>query len=73
MSKHNKDILIGCMESDIKNTGIYDARRVFLENGEIHLTQTEYNILSLLFEHCGKAITYKRQINLPQDAEFSIL
>ena len=36
----------------------YDARRVFLEKREIHLTQTEYNIVALLSEHCGKVMTY---------------
>lgn len=36
----------------------YDARRVFIENKEIKLTQTEYNILALLSEHCGKVMTY---------------
>ena len=41
----------------------YDARRVFLDEEEIHLTQTEYNILSFLSEHCGKVITYSAMIN----------
>lgn len=36
----------------------YDARRVFLKNEEIKLTQTEYNIIALLSEHCGKMMTY---------------
>lgn len=36
----------------------YDARRVFLKNDEIKLTQTEYNIIALLSEHCGKMMTY---------------
>ena len=36
----------------------YDARRVFLMNEEIKLTQTEYNIIALLSEHCGKMMTY---------------
>ena len=36
----------------------YDARRLFLKNEEIKLTQTEYNILALLSEHCGKMMTY---------------
>ena len=36
----------------------YDARRVFKDEEEIHLTQTEYNILSFLSEHCGKVMTY---------------
>ncbi len=36
----------------------YDARRVFLCDSEIKLTQTEYNILAYLSEHCGKMLTY---------------
>ena len=34
----------------------YDARRVFRGGTEIHLTQTEYNIVALLSRHCGKAV-----------------
>lgn len=36
----------------------YDARRIFLCSEEIKLTQTEYNILAFLSEHCGKMLTY---------------
>ena len=36
----------------------YDARRVFIKNEEVKLTQTEYNIVALLAEHCGKMMTY---------------
>lgn len=36
----------------------YDARRVFINNEEIKLTQTEYNIIALLSEHSGKVMTY---------------
>lgn len=36
----------------------YDARRVFLGETEIKLTQTEYNILAFLSEHQGKMMTY---------------
>lgn len=36
----------------------YDARRVFIENKEIKLTQTEYNIVAFLSEHSGKVMTY---------------
>jgi len=36
----------------------YDARQVFIGNKEVKLTQTEYNILALLSEHCGKMMTY---------------
>lgn len=36
----------------------YDARRVFIDETEIRLTQTEYNIIALLSEHSGKVMTY---------------
>lgn len=36
----------------------YDARRVFIKSEEIKLTQTEYNIVALLSENCGKMMTY---------------
>ena len=36
----------------------YDARRIFLRGEEIRLTQTEYNIMALLSENCGKMMTY---------------
>jgi len=36
----------------------YDARRVFIDNEEIKLTQTEYNIITVLSEHSGKVMTY---------------
>ncbi len=37
----------------------YDARRLTLKGEEIKLTQTEYNIIALLSEHCGKMMTYQ--------------
>lgn len=36
----------------------YDARQVFIGDNEIKLSQTEYNIVALLSEHCGKMMTY---------------
>ncbi len=36
----------------------YDARRVFLKGEEVRFTQTEYNIIALLSENCGKMMTY---------------
>lgn len=36
----------------------YDARQVFIKGKEIALTQTEYNIIALLSENCGKMMTY---------------
>lgn len=37
----------------------YDARRIFINEEEIKLTQTEYNIVAFLSEHSGKVITYQ--------------
>ena len=36
----------------------YDARQLFIGGEEVKLTQTEYNIVALLSEHCGKMMTY---------------
>ena len=36
----------------------YDARQVFIKGEESKLTQTEYNIVALLSENCGKMMTY---------------
>ena len=36
----------------------YDARQVFIGGNEIKMSQTEYNIVALLSEHCGKMMTY---------------
>lgn len=36
----------------------YDARQVFIKGNEVHLTQTEYNIVALLSENSGKMMTY---------------
>ena len=36
----------------------YDARQVTVAGNRIKLTQTEYNIVALLSEHCGKMMTY---------------
>ena len=36
----------------------YDARQVFIKDTEVKLTQTEYNIVAFLSEHCGKMMTY---------------
>ena len=36
----------------------YDARQVFIKEEPIKLTQTEFNILALLSENCGKMMTY---------------
>ncbi len=41
----------------------YDSRRIFIDNEEIKLTQTEYNIVSLLSQHCGKVLTYSAIVN----------
>ena len=40
----------------------YDRRQVIADGKSIHLTQTEYNILSLLSRHTGKVLTYSAVI-----------
>lgn len=36
----------------------YDARQIFVKKEPVRLTQTEYNIVALLSENCGKMMTY---------------
>lgn len=36
----------------------YVARQVFIEENEVRLTQTEYNIVAFLAENAGKMMTY---------------
>lgn len=36
----------------------FDKRRVLLEGKDIHLTQTEYSIVTLLAKNAGKVLTY---------------
>ena len=36
----------------------YDKRRVVIDGAEIHLTQTEYNIVEYLSIHSGRVLTY---------------
>lgn len=43
---------VGDMEID------YDQRMVTVNGNDVHLTQTEYNIVALLSEHAGKMMTY---------------
>jgi len=43
----------------LRDMGIdYDARQVYIHADPIKLTQTEYNIVALLSENCGKMMTY---------------
>lgn len=56
----------------------YDARQVFIKGEEIKLTQTEYNIIALLSENCGKMMTYAAIIKaiwreLPQEGSIKKL
>ena len=41
----------------------YDRRQVSVDGRVIHVTQTEFNILSLLSQHVGKVMTYSAIIN----------
>ena len=36
----------------------YDRRQVSINGAQIHLTQTEYNILAFLSQNVGKVMTY---------------
>lgn len=36
----------------------YDERKVFIAAEEVHLTQTEYNIVALLAKRAGRVLTY---------------
>ena len=47
----------------IKNMMIeYEMRRITIDGKEIHLTQTEYNIVELLSVHTGRVLTYSEII-----------
>jgi len=41
----------------------YDKRKIFIANQEVHMTQTEYNIIALLSEHIGRVLTYSTIIS----------
>ena len=41
----------------------YDRRQVAVEGSVVHMTQTEFNILSLLSRQVGKVMTYSAIIN----------
>lgn len=59
-SRHSADV--GCLSGgvfQVRDLRIdYDARRVFVGDREVKLTQTEYNILAYLSESSGKILTY---------------
>ncbi len=40
----------------------YDKRRVIIDGQEIHLTQTEYNIVEYLSIHAGRVLTYSDMV-----------
>ena len=41
----------------------YDRRQVTVDGNGVHVTQTEFNILSFLSQHCGKVMTYSAIIS----------
>ena len=59
-SRHNTES--GHFSGEVFQTGglkiEYDSRRVFVDDLEVKLTQTEYNILAYLSQHVGKVMTY---------------
>ena len=64
-SRHCADV--GCLSGgvyQIRDLKIdYDARRVFVADEEVKLTQTEFNILAYLSEYSGKVLTYNTIVN----------
>lgn len=64
-SRHCADT--GCLSGgvyQIRDLKIdYDARRVFVGDAEVKLTQTEFNILAYLSEYSGKVLTYSAIVN----------
>ena len=40
-----------------------NARRVFVDGSEVHLTPLEYKLLSVLVRHAGKALTHQYLLN----------
>ena len=51
-SSHNGRFVLDDMTID------YDRREVRVSGDDVHLTQTEYNILAYLSQHVGKGMTY---------------
>ena len=38
----------------------FEHRRVFVDDGEVHLTPTEYKLLATLVRHAGKVLTHRQ-------------
>lgn len=63
-NRHSKNNIIPNEKFILKDLIIdYDKRRITINNEEIKLTQTEYNIVVFLSEHAGKVLTYATIIN----------
>ncbi len=61
--RHARNADIGIVANDGKFvsgelTVDYDKRRVYINGKDIHLTQNEYKIVSLLARYAGKVLTY---------------
>ncbi len=61
--RHARNINVGIAANDGKFvsgelTIDYDKRRVYIADKDIHLTQNEYKIVSLLAKYAGKVLTY---------------
>ncbi len=59
------EIIVGDLRIDLVN------RLVYIENEEVHLTPTEYDLLRLLATHPGKVMTHKAILNAVWGAEYS--
>ena len=59
MTRHNVQVAAPSSTFTVDDLIIdYDRRQVSVAGSLIHLTQTEYNILTLLSQHTGKVMTY---------------
>lgn len=59
------EIVAGALRIDLVN------RRVFVENQEVHLTPTEYDLLRLLATHPGKVMTHRAILSAVWGSEYS--
>ncbi|MBI5650441.1 MAG: response regulator transcription factor [Chloroflexi bacterium] len=49
----------------------FDARQVAIQDREIHLTPTEYNLLTYLANHAGKVLTHRMLLQAVWGAEYA--
>lgn len=64
-SSAHPEIVAGALRIDLVN------RRVFVEDQEVHLTPTEYDLLRLLATHPGKVMTHRAILSAVWGSEYS--